>query len=178
MGLPTSRDETCVADGIIKSSLLNNLQDGVIQLHAATRLARTTMVHAALMRSGSTDWAFQAGGFWRHSAGTNATLFVPVPCVAGDRVTGVKVYLSQVNASAIDSATLQKIASGGTGAVTALSNAQPSPVATGVQNLIPTVTQPYYTIAAGDLIQVAIISKAAAGNKDIYAVEFTLDRPV
>jgi hypothetical protein len=95
MTLPSSRDETIVAGGQVSASLLNNLQDCVVNEFHPTR----TVALTAAEGNADTGWddAFSPDYRRTNSAGNALVFGLQVPL--GHRLTAVRVHVEDVDAS-------------------------------------------------------------------------------
>jgi hypothetical protein len=186
MGIPVSRDETAVAGATIKSSLLNNLQDAIVDgKHGlVTRYLGFAEIAEA---TADLDAAWGAGQApqWQVPAADGARRFTATLGKPGDRIYEVRVLCLQT-VGTVDAITAEWVKTtvtvgattggGFTGGSTSVAGPEGTTVtANTVLALTLTAT---VTIANDELHEVQIdVPAGNPGDKVIFRVEVDYDRP-
>jgi hypothetical protein len=184
MPLPASRDETAVTGALVKSALVNSIQDSIIGLHNLARGARVLQLGGpcAIANTG-TDWIFDAVGgvpynpHWSHvTSNPGEVLVFPIPVCVGDRITAARghIKLGTATAAGIQMQLIRSILDTGVNTASTLTDAAASTAHQSVAflGITPAV------VAAGEQWSAMFYAGAGAIDKRVYGCEVTIEHPL
>lgn len=176
MTLPVSRNRTAVAGAEVSSDTVNDLQDGIIAIHAP----HTTQLAAPAGNAGTTNWTFAAsesttagqGDYWLAQTSGGQFLSYALPVKVGDRIVSASAWL--LDSTFAMEVKLWKIDMT-TGTQTQVGSTSTSAGNTTRQKKTVTPSSPE-VVAAGFMYKLTVKSGSTPANQRCQGAEMVTDR--